>query len=150
MKNNYLVMPITFGTPAYDEAVALRYEILRRPLALTFSVEQLEKEYEDLHLGCYAQHSGQLVGCLVLQNIDEKTLKMRQVAVDTAAQNQGIGKQLVAAAEAHAKAKDCSNMVLHARETAVDFYLKLGYQIEGTRFEEVGIPHFKMSKKINT
>jgi hypothetical protein len=36
-----MVTTITFGTPEYDEAVALRYEILRRPLGLHFTPEQL-------------------------------------------------------------------------------------------------------------
>jgi predicted GNAT family N-acyltransferase len=40
-------------------------------------------------------------------------------------------------------------MVLHARETAVPFYLKLGYEVVGGQFEEVGIPHFKMEKKLS-
>jgi predicted GNAT family N-acyltransferase len=39
-------------------------------------------------------------------------------------------------------------MELNARETAVPFYEKLAYNTEGVRFEEVGIGHFKMTKKL--
>jgi predicted GNAT family N-acyltransferase len=39
-------------------------------------------------------------------------------------------------------------VVLHARETAVSFYKKLGYTKEGNVFEEVGIPHWKMTKPL--
>lgn len=37
-------------------------------------------------------------------------------------------------------------MVLHARDSALDFYLSLGYSIVGDPFEEVGIPHHRMEK----
>jgi predicted GNAT family N-acyltransferase len=37
-------------------------------------------------------------------------------------------------------------MILHARDSALDFYLSLGYSIVGDQFEEVGIPHHRMEK----
>jgi len=37
-------------------------------------------------------------------------------------------------------------MVLHAREAAIPFYLRLGYELEGEPFTEVGIPHRRMVK----
>ena len=39
-------------------------------------------------------------------------------------------------------------MTMHARETAVPFYERLGYATVGARFEEVTIPHFKMEKRL--
>jgi predicted GNAT family N-acyltransferase len=39
-----------------------------------------------------------------------------------------------------------SKIILNARKVALPFYLKSGYVIQGDEFEEVGIPHFKMSK----
>ena len=39
-------------------------------------------------------------------------------------------------------------MVLHARETAVGFYEKLGYKTSGDKFIEVTIPHFPMQKEL--
>ena len=39
-------------------------------------------------------------------------------------------------------------MILHARETAVVFYEKLGYSSLGDQFEEVTIPHWAMEKRL--
>ena len=39
-------------------------------------------------------------------------------------------------------------IVLHARETALGFYQKLGYETEGDSFTEVGLPHSAMRKKL--
>jgi predicted GNAT family N-acyltransferase len=40
-------------------------------------------------------------------------------------------------------------MILHARATAVPFYLRLGYTVVGEPFEEVGIPHRGMEKALD-
>ena len=52
---------------------------------------------------------------------------MRQVAVVGDLQGQGIGTALVKRSEAMARELGFRRMILHARETAVAFYEKLGY-----------------------
>ncbi len=141
------VIKIEFGTPEYDEAVHLRYEVLRKPLGLVFTPEQLAAEYSDHHLAAFAA-GGALVGYLNLTPVDEQAVKMRQVAVAPDLQGQGIGKALVEASEDLARRLGFNCMVLHARETAVSFYLRAGYTVIGDRFEEVTIPHFKMEKEL--
>lgn len=140
-----VVIPAPFGTPEFDALLALRYDILRKPLGLDFTVEQIAAEYDSVHLACY-DDSWELLGCLTLLPVDENSVKMRQVAVAANAQGRGVGRFLVAASENWARKKGFSKMILHARETAVPFYLKLGYRKVGKRFEEVGIPHFKMER----
>jgi N-acetylglutamate synthase-like GNAT family acetyltransferase len=141
------ILNIEFATPEYDETVQLRDKILRKPLGLQFSEEQLAEEFADFHLAAYT-HDWVLRGCLVLTLKGDKTLKMRQVAVDEAVQKMGVGRQLVAASEAFGRAHGFDIMELNARDTAVPFYQKLNYAIVGERFEEVGIGHFKMVKKL--
>jgi predicted GNAT family N-acyltransferase len=36
--------------------------------------------------------------------------------------------------------------MMHARKTAVPFYERIGYQVAGEEFLEVGIPHYEMRK----
>jgi predicted GNAT family N-acyltransferase len=141
------IVEVEFATPEYDQTVHLRYKILREPLDLDFTEDQLAAEYSDFHLAAY-DDAWILRGCLVLTPKDEKVLKMRQVAVDNAAQSKGIGSLMVKASEVFARAKGYDKMELNARETAVVFYQKLGYNTEGLMFEEVSIPHFKMVKNI--
>ncbi len=141
------IRQIDFGTPEYDEAVQLRYEVLRRPLGLEYTTEQLASEYAEIHLAAFDAH-GRLVGYLNLSPLANGYVKMRQVAVAPEAQRRGIGQKLVAESEQLAKELGFSVMTLHAREPAVPFYAKMGYQIIGDRFEEVTIPHFKMERKL--
>ena len=139
------IRQIEFGTPEYDEAVWLRYEVLRRPLGLEFTPEQLAEEYDQIHLAAY-EPAGRLLAYLNLTPIDADIVKMRQVAVASALQGRGVGKALVAESERLAADLHFKKMTLHARQVAVPFYERLGYSIVGEPFEEVSIPHFKMEK----
>jgi len=138
---------IDFGTPEYDETVRLRYSVLREPLGLDFSEEDIEREYADFHLAVYDEHSG-LIACLVLSPQNQLQIKMRQVAVLPSKQHTGVGTALVKFSESWSKRAGYSEMIMHARETAVSFYEKLGYKKSGKRFEEVSIPHWFMKKDL--
>jgi predicted GNAT family N-acyltransferase len=142
-----VILNIEFATPEYDETVQLRDKILRKPLGLAFTEEQLATEFADVHLAAYT-NDWQLHGCLVLTPYGDKTLKMRQVAVSEAVQKTGVGRQLVETSEVFARKHGFETMALNARETAVPFYQKLNYTIVGEPFEEVGMPHFKMVKSL--
>ncbi len=136
---------IEFATPEYDEMVRLRYDVLRAPLGLSFTIEQLEKEYSDILLGAY-DNRNVLSGCLVLTHLNADVLKMRQVAVASDKQGTGVGKTLVQASEKYAEAKNYKKIELNARGNAVPFYLRMGYTTVGEIFSEVGIEHRKMVK----
>ena len=141
------IIEIDFATPEYDETVALRDKILRKPLNMVFSAEDLAKEYSDIHLAAY-DDAWILRGCLVLTPKPDKVIKMRQVAVDSDMQGKGYGRALVEKSEVVARLKGYERMELSARDTAVLFYEKLGYHTEGGMFIEVSIEHYKMAKKL--
>ena len=138
--------PVAYGSAEHAATVALRGEVLRKPLGLHFSEEQLRAESGDHHLACF--RSGRIVACLVLSPLSDGVMKMRQVAVAADCQRRGIGTTLVLYAERFAARLGCCEMTMHAREAAVPFYAKLGYSTVGERFIEVSIPHFEMRKRL--
>ena len=135
---------IEHGTADYDAMIALRRRILRAPLGLDFTPEQLAAERTDLLVAAFLDD--QLIGCLVLTPKPDETLHMRQVAVTEEMQGRGIGRAMVAVSERLAAERGCREIVLHARETAVPFYLQLGYEIISDRYIEVTLPHLTMHK----
>jgi GNAT superfamily N-acetyltransferase len=137
---------IEHGSSDYEAVVQLRRRVLRLPLGLDFTAEQLAAEVADSHLAAYDGTT--LVGCLMLSDRGQGTVQMRQVAVDPARQGEGIGTLLVHEGEGHAKGMGYAKMLLHARETAVPFYEKWGYACVGAPFEEVSIPHREMEKAL--
>ena len=138
---------IPFNSEMYFKTISLRYEVLRRPLGLEFSSEQLIKECNDFHLAGIDEN-GNLHCCLVLTPVDLMTIKMRQVVVENTMQGKGIGGKLVEYSEELAKEKGYKVMILHARESAVEFYKKHHYEVVGELFEEVSIPHRFMRKTL--
>ena len=146
-QEKYMVFQIDFGTPEFDEALRLRYTVLREPLGLDYTAEQIAEEYSDIHIGLYLP-SGRLGAYLCFRPLDQQTWKMRQVAVAPELQGKGIGTQLVKAAEQYAIQHQINCITMHARDTAVPFYTRLAYRKIGDLFEEVGIPHYKMEKTL--
>jgi uncharacterized protein len=141
-----VIRKVAHGSPEYWATVALRDSILRWPLGLQFSTEELEAESDSRHVACY--RGDRLVGCLVLRPLDNGDVQMRQVAVVPELRGQGIGTALVEHVEVLARGLGFRRMVLHARETAVPFYERLRYARIGDSFEEVTIPHWAMEKRL--
>jgi predicted GNAT family N-acyltransferase len=139
--------PIKHSSPEYAATVALRDQVLRKPLGLCFSDEQLRAESADHHVACF--RDGGLVACLVLTPVSGDTVRMRQVSVASDCQRQGIGTALVLHAQCFATGLGYCEMTAHARETAVPFYRRLGYTVIGDRFIEVGIPHVAVRKSLD-
>jgi predicted GNAT family N-acyltransferase len=136
---------IGYGSTEYQDELALRDRILRKPLKLNLFDEDLGGEADDIHLGAF--DGDMLVGVLVLTRLNAQTVRMRQVAVDEARQRLGIGMALVAAAERAARGMGYAQIVLHARMAAAGFYEKMGYERDGGPFDEVGIAHVAMRKE---
>jgi predicted GNAT family N-acyltransferase len=137
---------VQHGSPEYAQTVELRRAVLRLPLGLDFTAEELAAEASDFHLAAFEEDM--VVACLVLVPMPQQQVKMRQVAVRPELQGKGVGTALVEASEEFSKQRGFSLMTLHARDSAVRFYKRMGYHIEGETFEEVGIPHYKMVKRL--
>ena len=139
---------INYGSEAYQQMVALRMEVLRKPLGLTFAESDLKKEETDILIGAF--DNGKLIGCCILTPKDAGTMQLRQMAVAPIAQGQQIGTAIVTFAEKLAREKGYNLLMMHARKVAMPFYQKCGYVIRGNEFTEVGLPHFKMEKKLQS
>lgn len=137
------ITEIAFGSPEYTGSVRLRRAILRTPLGLDFDPAELAAESDHVHLA--ALEHDEVIGILLLVP-NGRDCKMRQVAVQRDRQNDGLGTKLMKSAEREALKRGAARMVLHARETAIPFYLRLGYDLEGEPFTEVGLPHRRMVK----
>jgi predicted GNAT family N-acyltransferase len=141
------IKQIKFLSKEYDQMVTLRRKVLRIPLGLDFTKEELNKDKDDFLIGAFLESD--IIGCLILTPQSQQKVKMRQVAIDTVWQGSGIGQQIVQYAESFSIAKHFNYMHCNARATAVSFYKKQGYTISGNEFKEVGIAHYYMSKNLN-
>jgi N-acetylglutamate synthase-like GNAT family acetyltransferase len=140
------IKQIDHGTKEYLQMVDLRNEILRKPLGLTFEPEELDREKEDTLISAFEEDI--LLGCCLLTKVDNKCVRLRQMAVQNNLQGKGIGAAMMNYAENVARDAGYQKMIMHARKTAIGFYEKLGYKVTGKEFEEITIPHYIMEKKL--
>jgi len=135
---------IDYGTEEYQQMLMLRREILRKPLALDFSISDLEADKQDILIGAF--DDGRIMGCCMLTQESNNTIRLRQMAVKNTIQGKGVGQQILRFAEILAKDKGYKILSMHARDTAIGFYEKQGYKVAGDPFMEVTIPHHKLEK----
>ena len=79
---------------------------------------------------------------------EARTARIGRMAADRALRGSGVGRQVVHALEAAARARGDVAVVLGAQRSAEGFYARLGYQPYGDAYEEVGIPHIGMRKAL--
>lgn len=137
---------IPWQSELYSLAIDLRNRVLRLPLGLSFSDADIESERSQMHFG--ALHTSGLVGCVVLVAQPDGTAKLRQMAVEPNCQGTGVGKFLIQEVERVVIEQQISSINLHARKTAIGFYENLGYETQGNEFEEVTLPHVRMTKRL--
>ena len=137
---------ISHGSKEYQQMVSLRYEIMRKPLGLSFSPEELAKETNDILIGAFDDDV--MMGCCVLTDMKDGCVRLRQMAVQKNMQGKGIGESLIRFAENIARDKGFKTLTMHARNTAIGFYEKYDYKVKGEEFMEIQIPHHIMEKKL--
>lgn len=137
---------IDFGTAEYRQMLTLRYEILRKPLGLQFTPEELEQEKNDILIAAFEEEK--MLGCCFLTAMDNQHVKLRQLAVQNNLQGKGIGASLMNFAENIARDRGFRTIQLNARKVALEFFEKQGYKVDGEEFIQLGIPHYLMKKKL--
>jgi len=125
----------------------LRFEVLRRPLGMPEGSEENPAEARAEHL--VAHDAGRVVGCVMfLADPDGQGGKLLQMAIAEGHRGRDIGRRLVRELERHVAARGVAVVRMHARETAIGFYARLGYAVVGEPFREVGLPHRLMQRAL--
>jgi predicted GNAT family N-acyltransferase len=137
---------IDHGSKEYQQMVDLRYHVLRKPLGLEFTEEEIAREKEDILIGAFEDE--EMLGCCLLTKTGEGAVRLRQMSVKAGLQGKGIGRVLMQFAENLARDRGMKKIVMHARKTAIGFYEKQGYKVKGDEFQEVTIPHYTMEKEL--
>ena len=108
---------IDHGTKEYQQMIDLRYEILRKPLHLSFDPEELNREKDDILIGAFEEEK--MLGCCLLTEVEKDSVRLRQMAVQNNLQGKGIGATMMNFAE-HV-ARDAGYKKIHCVHN--NFYL---------------------------
>jgi predicted GNAT family N-acyltransferase len=145
-ESDIAVIEAVIGSDLYRQALRLREAVLREPLGLTITAEELADDATRQHF-CAISY-GAVIGTVSLKPLDETTLQLKQMAVAEDRRCERIGALLLAHAEAWGASGGFLIMVLNARMGAEGFYARFGYGLEGEPFDENTIPHIRMMKHL--
>jgi predicted GNAT family N-acyltransferase len=132
-------------TEEFRQYLDLRWRILRAPWDKPKGSEVDNIEDQCFHI--MALFNTQVTGVGRLQYNSDVEAQIRYMAVAKEFEGKQIGRMIVNALEQEAINRNINTIVLDAREPAVGFYQKLGYNIENKSyllFDQ--IQHFRMKK----
>jgi predicted GNAT family N-acyltransferase len=139
------IVEVEFGSDLMRDAFALRFEVFVDEQGVPRALEVDEFDSCAMHL--VAICDDRVIG--TLRMLDHGgAAKIGRVAVRAAARRTGIGARLMDRAAAIALERGFSEIILHAQVAVAGFYRRQGYVEEGDLFDEAGIPHIAMRKKI--
>ena len=133
-------------TPAeWQDYYQFRWQQLRAPWQQPPGSEQDEHEEQATHRMIVDEHH-QVLAVGRLHQLDAVSGQIRYMAVSEAHQGQQLGRRLLRALEQQAYQAGYRQLQLNARESAVGFYRKLGYQERSEAPTQFGIGHKRMEK----
>ena len=146
-------MGYTFKSPEskreWHDYYALRWQILRAPWQQPIGSERDEFEAQAFHLMVLDKNKN-VIGVGRLHRTSKTTAQIRYMAIRDELHGKGIGSQLLRKLEDQAKAWQCQEIILNARETGLGFYLNHAYTITGDAPTLFGsIAHKKMRKQLS-
>jgi predicted GNAT family N-acyltransferase len=141
------IQRIETSNPLYQLETDLRNRILLRPIAIPDHAWEMH-DHKAWHF--VAIENENVIGCVVLNplNPEQTKTQLMQMAVETDQQGKGIGKLLVKELLSFCVTNGIKEVVCHARDNAVPFYLNLGFEIYDEPFVEVGIQHYHMRIRV--
>ncbi|WP_461239860.1 GNAT family N-acetyltransferase [Paucilactobacillus sp. N302-9] len=131
----------------YHDAFQIREAVFIKEQHVPAELEQDAFEAKTTHFVGYDSHVP-VTTLRILKQAD--SWKIQRVATQKQARGHGYAKQLLEHIIALAKQdKLAKKLILDGQLTAIPFYEKLGFKIQGETFEEAGILHKHMSLNLN-
>ena len=122
-----------------DDAQRLRTEVFVIEQGVPIELEWDESDEVSIHAVVYGEDNQPIATGRLLPDGH-----IGRMAVQKALRGTGIGRFLLTSLLHEAQRLGHTILVLHAQTYAVGFYLRHGFQAEGSEFMEAGIPHMLM------
>ena len=122
-----------------DDAQRLRTEVFVIEQGVPIELEWDESDEVSIHAVVYGEDNQPIATGRLLPDGH-----IGRMAVQKALRGTGIGRFLLTSLLREAQRLGHTTLVLHAQTYAVGFYLRHGFQPEGSEFMEAGIPHILM------
>jgi predicted GNAT family N-acyltransferase len=135
------------GPEDFEFLYLLRWKVLRKPWGQSKGSELDEMEASSIHRMIVGSgNNQQVLACGRMQEAGARIAQIRYMAVQEEFRGSGLGSIVLSSLEDAALNLGLVEVFLNAREPAVSFYLRCGYQMEEEIDSFLGIRHFRMRK----
>ena len=135
------------GPGDWAEIVDLRTRVFVEEQGVPPEIEQDDRDATAVH-ALSRNESGRVVATGRLLLGDDGRAGIGRMATDAAARGRGHGAAVLAELQRQAAARGMVEIELHAQVTARRFYERAGYTAVGDVYEEAGIAHVTMVRKL--
>ncbi|MCX7741809.1 MAG: YbgC/FadM family acyl-CoA thioesterase [Tepidimonas sp.] len=129
------------------DAAPLRRAVFVQEQGIAEQEEWDEADAQALHAVAY-NRLGQAVGTGRLLQAEPGVGKIGRMAVHAALRGIGVGARLLQALTQAAQARGDHTLRLSAQHSAIGFYQRHGWEPVGAPYDEVGIPHQAMQRRL--
>ncbi|MFD1705662.1 GNAT family N-acetyltransferase [Siminovitchia sediminis] len=130
-----------------QDAFYIRKKVFVEEQHVPLDIEIDEHEDNAAHFVLYDE-TGKAAGAGRFRILNGKG-KVERICILPKYRGKGAGAQVMQAIEDYAKTALVDELVLSAQTYAIPFYEKLGYKVVSDEFLDAGIPHRKMTKKLD-
>lgn len=137
-----------------DDIMSLRVRVLRQGTPTTHCSYPEDNYHDVVHLGVIDSGGVIATSTWFAKPCPERdgvaSMQLKGMAVDTSRQIGGLGRAVIDAGIAHAQKHGAHLVWARARDSALEFYLKCGFEIAGEGFidEPTGMPHHIVVRSI--
>jgi len=150
--NSIVISPVS-GEAELMQALAIREVVFIEEQHVPEGIERDAEDARAFHVlafqGGHAVGTGRLVTLAEPASGDSGSWgQIGRMAVLSAHRKARVGSHLLAALEAEARRQKLTGILMHAQLYAIGFYRHHGYEPVGPVFEEAGIDHVEMRKRL--
>ncbi|MBC5992760.1 GNAT family N-acetyltransferase [Pontibacter cellulosilyticus] len=132
----------------FEQYYRLRYQTLREPWGQPEGSEHAEDDNTAIH-AMLLDDAGEAVGVCRMHLATPEEAQIRFMGIRQDMQGKKLGDQLLHYQEERARQLGATRMMLQARENAVNFYRRNGYEIEEKSHLLFGtIQHYRMARQL--
>ncbi|WP_336325860.1 GNAT family N-acetyltransferase [Halovenus sp. HT40] len=136
------------GSGTLEDAFAVRRAVFIDEQDVAEEIEMDGRDEDAIHFVIVDAETDTAVGTARLRPPNGEYAKPERVAVRETYRGEGLGARLMGLIESEARTLGCERSVLHAQKQVVEFYRGLGYEVTSDEFEEAGIVHVEMEKRL--
>ena len=138
---------IDHGSKDYSLMIALRHSLLRKPLGLSFSDEELKNEVNDILLGCF--DDGKAGRLLPAYKNRYRNIAVKANGCCIRLAGKRCGKSFITVWRKYCAGQRLQKNYNACAQNGYRFLRKMRLQLlQSNEFEEVMIPHYIMEKKL--